>query len=236
MNMIGQTLFAKHDHWDTILYGEALLFNLLGKLIYKLPDREWLQYLSTNEVFTEAPFAMEQPDVVKGLALLTRWLNRPGGIDDHAVQDLNDDNLRLFVGIGRVPAPVWESVHLSAEHLVFQEQTMEVRRWYRRFRLEPENLNKEPDDHIALEMVFIAHLASLGVHAVQAGNRDECARLLQAQHEFASEHLMKWAFKWCQQVIENARSDFYLGIAWLTRGALSELAELLDLQIAEPVR
>ena len=109
MNMNGQTLLANHDHWDTTLYGETLLFNLLGKLIYKLPDHEWLQYLSTNEVFTESPFAVDQPDVAKGLALITRWLNRPGGIDRHSMQDLNDDNLRLFIGIGRVPAPVWES-------------------------------------------------------------------------------------------------------------------------------
>ena len=113
---------------------------------------------------------------------------------------------------------------------------MEVRRWYRRFGLEPENLNKEPDDHIALEMIFLAHLANLGVQALQTGNRDECARLLQAQHDFASEHLMKWAFEWCQQVIENANTDFYQGIAWLTRGSLIELAALLDLHTPEPVR
>jgi TorA maturation chaperone TorD len=233
--MIGQTIYAKHDDWATTLLGEALLFNLLSRLIYKLPQREWLQSLSNEEVFGESPFGMHQPEVVKGLSLLAQWLNKPGGIDDLAMQDLNDDHIRLFIGIGHVLAPVWESVHLSAEHLIFQQPTLDVRQWYRRFGIEAENLNREPDDHIALEMAFIAYLANLGVQALENGNTGECERLLEAQHEFTSQHLLKWAFLWCQLVIENAHTNFYLGIAWLTRGALIELASLLDLEIREPI-
>ena len=234
--MRGQMIHAKQDDWATTLLGEALLFNLLGKLIYKLPDREWLQSLSSEEVFSEAPFGMHQPEVEKGLAMLTQWLSRPGGIDELAMQELNDDHIRLFIGIGRVPAPVWESVHRSTEHLIFQEPTLEVRRWYRRFGLQAENLNREPDDHIALEMAFIAYLAKLGVQALEGGDEEGCEKLLEAQHEFASQHLLQWALVWCQQVIENAQTDFYQGIAWLARGALIELASLLDLEITEPVQ
>jgi TorA maturation chaperone TorD len=233
--MRGQMIDAKQDDRATTLLGEALLFNVLGKLIYKLPDRAWLQSLSEDEVFSESPFGMHQPEVEKGLALVTQWLAKSNGIDDRAMQELNDDHIRLFIGIGRVLAPVWESVHLSTEHLIFQEPTLQVRRWYRRFGLQAEELNREPDDHIALEMAFIAYLANLGAQAQESGDKEEFERLFQAQREFASQHLLKWALVWCQQVIENAHTDFYQGIAWLARGALTELAILLDLEITEPV-
>lgn len=234
--MIEQNFLAKRDDWAYFLFGEALLFNLLGKLIFSLPDGEWLQSLYTNEVFAEAPFAMDQPDVVQGLALLNRWGQSPIEIDDSMLQDLNVDSTRLFFGPGRVLAPLWESVYFTEERLVFQESTLDVRRWYQRFKLEPENLHKEPDDHIALEMAFVAHLASLGVQALEIGDEGECERLLQAQSEFADGHLLKWGAVWCQRVIENARTDFYQGIALLTRGALAELAQVLNLEMAESVK
>jgi TorA maturation chaperone TorD len=230
------SLLAKRDDWPDILFGEALLFNLLGKLLYSLPDRDWLQSLYTNEVFAEAPFAMNQPDVAEGLALISQWGQVPGGISAAMIQDLNVDNTRLFVGLGRVLAPLWESVYYSEERLVFQESTLDVRRWYLRFGLEPENLHKEPDDHIALEMAFIAHLASLGVNALDIGDREQCEKLVQAQHEFASAHLLRWAPLWCQHVIEHTRTDFYRGLAQVTRGALAGLAQLLELKLVEPVK
>lgn len=234
--MTEQNFLAKRDDWADFLFGEALLFNLLSKLIFSLPDVDWLRSLYTNEVFAEAPFAMGQPDVAKGLALLNRWGQSPVEIDESMLQDLNVDSTRLFFGPGRVLAPLWESVYFTEERLVFQESTLDVRRWYQRFGLELENLHKEPDDHIALEMAFVAHLASSVVQALEIGDEEECERLLQAQREFADVHLLKWAAVWCQQVIENAHTDFYQGIALLTRGALAELAQVLSLEMAESIK
>jgi TorA maturation chaperone TorD len=235
MNMT-TNLLAERDDWTDILFGEALLFNLLGRLLYAFPEGDWLRSLYTNDVFKEAPFAMDQPEVIEGLALLDRWGRSPAGIDETSLQDLKIDNTRLFFGPGRVLAPLWESVYFTEERLVFQESTLDVRRWYQRYGLEPENLHKEPDDHIALEMAFIAHLASLSVEALETGDEDKCESLLLAQRDFANEHLLKWAAVWCQQVFENARTDFYKGIALLTRGALTELSQLLRLQITESIK
>jgi TorA maturation chaperone TorD len=235
MNMT-TNLLAVRDDWTDFLFGEALLFNLLGKLLYAFPEGNWLRSLYTHEVFIDAPFAMQQPDVMDGLALLNRWGNLPAGIDESMFQDLKIDNTRLFFGPGRVLAPLWESVYFTEERLVFQESTLDVRRWYQRFGLEPENLHKEPDDHIALEMAFIAHLASLSVHSLEKGEEQECEKLLRAQRDFANEHLLKWAAVWCQQVFENARTDFYRGIALLTRGALAELGQAFSLEMVELIK
>ena len=167
---------------------------------------------------------------------LNQWVQQPGSISAAMIQDLNVDNTRLFVGLGRVLAPLWESVYYSEERLVFQESTLDVRHWYRRFGLEPENLHREPDDHIALEMAFIANLANFSVQALDIGDLDRCESLLQAQRDFADAHLLRWSLSWCQKVLENARTDFYRGIALLTRGALTELALTFNLELVEPVK
>jgi TorA maturation chaperone TorD len=218
---------------EEILVGETLLFSLLGKLLYTLPERTWLETLYQDDIFSESPFAMNQPDVLRGLALLQQWAGYPAEINEAKMVELAADNTRLFIGIGTVLAPLWESVYFSKERLIFQECTLEVRNWYRRFNLVPETLYKEPDDHISLEMEFIAYLSTLARQAREAGDQMASESILEVQREFFSKHLLRWAFQWCQLVLQNAKTDFYRGLAYLVRGSVSELAIIFILSVPE---
>ena len=221
--------------WQIQLTGEILLFNLMGKILQEVPAREWLQPLVDDEVFTEAPFAETQPDVMAGLTLLEKWSEafRQAGQSDAVLQELQVDYTNLFTGMRKIPVAPWESVYFSEERLVFQEQTMDVRAWYRRFGLEVINLKKEPDDHIGLELIFVAHLARLGLAALEAGAAAEFEQLLAAQRDFLAKHLFLWAPLWCEQISEYARTDFYRGLALVIRGALIELSQLLEMPVPE---
>jgi TorA maturation chaperone TorD len=134
-----------------------------------------------------------------------------------------------------VLAAPWESVHFGDNRLIFQERTLEVRAWYKRFDLESEKIHQEPDDHIGLEILFLSHLASLGVRALTEQDNNRAEELLNAQRKFMEEHLGAWSLSWCGLVEQHARTDFYKGLAYLTRGAVSELAELLDVQLTSEV-
>ncbi|MBI5650040.1 MAG: molecular chaperone TorD family protein [Chloroflexi bacterium] len=210
-------------NWNEILTGEMLTFALLGKAFYADPDPAWLRALATDEVFAEAPFAASQPQVVAALQLLQTWSR---GISDQAIDDARADYTRLFIGPGQVVTPPWESVFFSQERLTFQQETLQVREWYRRFGLQAERLYQEPDDHIGLELEFVAHLANLGLRALAQTDQAEFDALIDAQKKFLTEHLTRWAFDWCAQVEQHAHTDFYRGIAMLTRGALAEAARV----------
>jgi TorA maturation chaperone TorD len=120
---------------------------------------------------------------------------------------------------------------------VFQAQTLQVRNWYLRYGLEIENLHKEPDDHIGLELAFLAHLAQRGLHAIEQNDPGIFEDAMAAQRGFLAEHLLKWAPIWCSLVLEHAQTEFYRGMALLVRGVLTELAAIFDLKIkAEPKR
>jgi TorA maturation chaperone TorD len=130
---------------------------------------------------------------------------------------------------------MWESVYLTESHLVFQEQTLQVREWYRRFGLQMERLHREPDDHIGLELSFIAHLASRAVQAIDEVDEASLDSLLQAQREFLSEHLLRWGPAWAKLVKKHAQTDFYRALAHLTHGTLLALVEELEISMPKEV-
>lgn len=226
------TEHRNRDELAGMLMGEMLLFGLLGKVIYAQPDQSFLQSLIDEDVFSEAPFGSEHPDIVSGLDLLSNWCaaNR-SGISPENFLDLQAEYTRLFVGTGRVLAPLWESVYFNEARLIFQEQTLQVRKWFRSYGLEPEKLNSEPDDHIGLEMAFVSHLANLGLQALDQGDDVKLEELLAAQRQFMSEHLLRWGSRWCSLVEENAKTDFYRGLSRLTLGALLSVAAWLEIGI-----
>jgi TorA maturation chaperone TorD len=146
-------------------------------------------------------------------------------------EDVQADYTRLFIGPGQVLTPPWESVYFSEERLTFQKETLDVRNWYKRFGLQAAKIYNEPDDHIGLELEFIAHLARLGLDALEKNDAAAFDKSLDAQRGFLVEHLLRWAPDWCEQVQSRANTGFYRGISLVTRGSLEESAKILDLAI-----
>ena len=222
------------EEWPNTLIGEILLLGLINKSLQSYPDIEWLQSLIDEDIFSESPLGEEQPEIQAGMNYLQKWAEaNKKGISEKSYQDLKLDFTRLFIGLGEPLAPVWESTYFNPDRLVFQEQTIEVRNWYRRFGLETEKLHKEPDDHIGLELSFIANLSSQALEALEMNDEIKFNALIQSQEEFLSEHTMRWAMQWCSLVDENAQTDFYRGIGLLTKGALSLIAQQRGLLIPQ---
>jgi TorA maturation chaperone TorD len=226
-----ETKIEQIDYTAT-LTGEMLMFGLLGKILYQAPEAGWLQSLADEELFLELPFAAEQPEVMRGQAFLNEWTKKyQNGKIGECLEDINVDHTRLLVGIGTTPVVPWESVYFSDEHLLFQERTLDVRDWYQRFGLEIINKYHEPDDHIGLELAFMAHLATLGLTARESGDDKKFHFLLTMQREFLQKHLILWGPMWCDLMGENARTDFYRGLALVVKGALLEIARILNVKV-----
>jgi TorA maturation chaperone TorD len=211
------------------LVGQSLACGLIGKLLYLYPEHEFLQSLVEQNVFDEIPYAAGQVETAQGLELLKRWTEQTGeNLTKDAFDDLQVDYCRLFVGPGTLLAPPWESVHRDVTHLTFQKDTVEVRKWYARYGLQFEKLHKEPDDHIGLELAFIAALAGRAAEALAGGEEEQCLELVEAQSRFIREHLLQWGPTWAEMGLEGARTDFYQGVFKLTLGVFAELRRELD--------
>lgn len=194
---------------------------------------------------TEAP----EPRVIEAWrdpALLDQWplldpeLGPVGqrardGIDElrsstEELQDILDDQFRLIRGPGQPIAVPWESVHRSSEGLLFEDETMQVRAFYRRFGLEAPRLDVEPDDHISLELDFLVELLKRSMAASDAGDVAEAQRHREAHDEFCSSHLLQWAPTFFRTITEHADTRFYKGIGLLGEDACERVAAALPAQ------
>lgn len=141
--------------------------------------------------------------------------------------DLVLDYHQLFIG-PTIKAIPWESAWLSREHLLFDEQTMEVRALYRSFGLQAPLLGIEPDDHLGLELAFMMHLFVESLALYGAGEEEALMKVREVQREFYTKHIMAWVPDCLQQVTREAQSDYYKGAAELCLGCLELTGNVLD--------
>lgn len=189
------------------------------------PEQTFVAALRDPDQLASWPYA--DPDTAAGVRLLVRsGTGRGPGGSAETLKELRQDHRRLFVGPRPLLAAPWESVHRSREGLVFDVHTLQVRAFYRRFGLESPLLNREPDDHIALEASFVATLALRALDALEESRTADAEDLIQAIVDFAEQHLQQWVPDLLTRVDEHARTDYHLGLAGLTRGALRQLHDL----------
>lgn len=168
------------------------------------------------------PLAGRNQATDTGLAVLARSVEQPV-----PAEELEVDYRQLFVGPGRIAAPPWESVHLDDEGLMFQEPTMKVRHAYGEFGLQAPALNKEPDDHMGLELAFVGELAVTALNAAESGDVVGQTTLLDGMTNFCHEHLAAWGPMLSSLIIDSARTDLYRAVGHLLAGSIEAFGAIL---------
>jgi TorA maturation chaperone TorD len=138
--------------------------------------------------------------------------------DESNLEELAADYASLFLGIGRRPAHPYESVYRSDEKIAMREPYHQVSMTFHAEGLRVSDAVKEPEDHVALEFEFMAHLCGKVETALENDDSAEAARLLALQKEFSKEHLVSWIPEWCDDIANGStKLDFYAAIAALTK-------------------
>ncbi|NCD16409.1 MAG: dehydrogenase [Actinobacteria bacterium] len=192
----------------------------LSRLLLSPPSDDTLAQVRNPALLDQWPLSGGTTD--RGKALLLQ--SAEAGEDAGAVER---DFARLFVGPAKLTAPPWESVHRSRERLLFEAETFQVREWYARYGLEAPRLNREPDDHIALELEFLATLAERALTALEEDREEDAQELVAAHQAFLAEHVLPWAPGLMDQIRDNAETFFLRGVAELGSGALTAAEFLL---------
>ena len=173
---------------------------------------------------------LNNSDIKDGLELLSRAVAAMKGRKLEDVQvELATDFAGVFLGIRHevVPHPS-ESAYSNSGRLVYQKERDEVMAMYREAGLDKVSDFTEPEDHVALELGFMARLARETASALEANRINEARRYLELQKRFLNKHLMKWVPRLCADVLKAAASEFYQGVALVTRGYVSEDASTVE--------
>ena len=108
-----------------------------------------------------------------------------------------------------------ESVWLDEDKLIHQGPMFEIREWYEHYGVKAANWRKCPDDHLVLQLEFIAVLL------------EQNDVTLEQVARFMDDHLLRWIGLFADQVAGYCATEFYKGLAKLTVIYLDELRDHL---------
>ena len=175
-----------------ILVARAYLYELWHKLFATAPDAETLDALLSEQTGEVLGVVAEGNEVLEALS---GHLAAMRGTEDRAalLKAVRGEYTRSFIGPAEPVALPFASPYKTRDRAVFQMNTVEVRRWYRRFGLEPAQLLRIPDDHVAIICAFCAHQAQELADAFLEGDAGRLAAVLVDQLQFVPEHVNSWA-------------------------------------------
>ena len=125
----------------------------------------------------------------------------------------------------RLRVPVTESVCLDEDNLERQQPMMEVREWYERFGVAARDWRKQADDHIALQLAFIAHLLRATEENAETGIPAATPADIAA---FMDAHILKWIDEFAAAAASRCDTPFYAGLGMFTRFWLAALRAVLS--------
>ena len=107
------------------------------------------------------------------------------------------------------------------------ETTLRVRMAYKASGYEPVLIHHVADDHIALELDFLASLADHAVDCAVAGNEDTAREYLKTSKKFLNEHLGVWVSPFADDLERLSGSEFYAAAAQTLRAIVEKDANWL---------
>jgi TorA maturation chaperone TorD len=202
----------------------SLTYGFLARVSFAELDRPTLEQLRSSGVFEEFPLDWDSDaamELRQGLQLMASGLGLP---EEGQLAALEADFARLFLGYSLL-CPPFESAYRNEEHLLLCEETLEVRNFYQRYGFQQQETLQLPDDHVALELEFLALMGQTAHDS--AATSSQVVDCLRASHQFLQDHVLAWVPEFAGDVFRNAETDFYRGVALFLRGFVQMDAELL---------
>lgn len=136
----------------------------------------------------------------------------PRPVDEATLDELASGYADVYLRFTFRAAPA-ESVWMSEDNLERQAPMFEVREIYRRHGLRVTDWANRPDDHLVLELRFLAHLFG---KARQPGELAPAA-------EFLDFHLLRWIDQFAAKLVRAGAPDWYAALSVLTTCYLKAL-------------
>jgi len=136
--------------------------------------------------------------------------------DAAGLDDLAADYAAIYLTHSHRVSPS-ESPWIDPEGLTSQQPMFEVRDWYRHWGVEAPDWRKRPDDHLVVQLGFVAHLV---------GMIENAAAVVDAAR-FLDRHLLRWYHSFAEGVTARCWTPYFAAVAHLTDVYLETLRDRL---------
>ena len=203
--------------------GRASIYNLLARMFRVEMDPMFLDELRAMRF----PAQTGSDLMDAGYRRLASFLGKVGPA---TLTDLAIDYVRTFIGHGidaHAAAYPYESVYTNPKRLMMSEARDQVLAIYHSEGIGKREDWHDPEDHMALELEFMATMATRTAAATRTGDDAEAERLTGVQRAFLADHLRVWVPTFARDMRHFSQSDLYYALADLLEGFVELDAEYL---------
>ncbi|MBP3700816.1 MAG: molecular chaperone TorD family protein [Lachnospiraceae bacterium] len=200
---------------EILLQNRVHLYQVLHTVFSGEPNEELIHQLASDATSLAFEILSEEDDDV--MAKISRFGKKlegkleeiPAEGEPSFLEKIKSEYTKLLVGPGKLVAYPWESTYVGKETLLFQESTLRVRQFYRKYGYLPQNYPHVADDHISLELHFMAKLSERALQAFQQEDMETMRYLLEGQQIFMKYHLLNWIPQYAENMKKSKTTYMY---------------------------
>ncbi len=208
-----------------LMDSRANVYRVLSRCFREEIDQEF-----ADELTREFSFESDDEDLVAKLEAMKDALR---DVDENAIEQLAVVFDRVFFGMGPLTAHhafPYESVYTSDRGIMMQEAYSQVVRAYREQHLAKDASFKEPEDHIAVELAFMATLSDRTAAFLRDRHEEAASATVEQQKAFAEAHLTNWLDRFSADLRKATDGGFYFHLADFTEAfVVADVALLTEM-------
>lgn len=194
---------TRSDELEDFLAMQNLAFALFCRTCSAEPDEEFIGLLCGDAV--GALLDVEEPRCSWARETALEIAVVRESPQEAVIDRLSTDFTALFLGPRKLPAPIWETVHIMGRNELFTEVTLSVRAQYKDHGFSIEGFPHMADDHLAAEFAFLSSLANAALSAHEQSDDEQLRAALDAQREFLKGHLNRWLKQCAEKMLSSYR-------------------------------
>jgi TorA maturation chaperone TorD len=212
-----------------------MFYLFLSRSFSREVDKAFLQSVFEISTSLQDSFRdVEESNLSRGRELLKSFCSEIRGADEEVVLgDLARHYAFLFLGVGSENVALCESAYRNERGLLFQSAYFDILEKYREVGLGKRDDFPEPEDHLSLELAYMAHLSRRSISSIETGKEEEVEKYHQYQRNFLRDHLLPWIPLFTRGLSEISPSTFYEALACLLEGYIKIDFEFLDSLLPE---
>lgn len=219
---------SKREIQEVILANRIYLYTLTHTLFGGEPNKELLEQLATEHTaLAWSLLSTEEGDLFEQMSEFTQGLQKKIQ-EEHFKESVKREYTKLMIGPGRLIAYPWASMYLGKEKMLFLESTVEARRTYKKYGFLPAAYLQVADDHLAIELHFMAKMSERAKEAFEQENLEEMHKVLEGQKDFLKDHLLKWITQYAKDMEKAESALLYAQYAQALEAFLRADLEVLE--------
>ena len=191
----------------------ATVYDLLVGIFGHLPDEQFLARIrgdAFNHVLDTLSH-LKSARCESGIDYLQSFQSAvESRAEEKVLDELSVDRTRILRGTGHPDLkPPYEGLYKTNRDA--GQSLLEVKRFYRKAGMLPDETVQEPPDYICIELDFMKRLCLREQR--QWESHEDALDTISTEEVFLREHLGGWVGQFSQQVEKHALTDFYRGLA-----------------------